>query len=77
MNPFVVAAVLVVLAFLFVLWTVNQMLHSACPSCYREDGSHQMVMPVIPGIRSFCPNCGELHAPADLIKIKPGAQDEH
>lgn len=48
---------LVLLAVLFFFWVMRSMIHAACPQCL-EEGDEEMVIPLIPGFRWFCPACG-------------------
>jgi hypothetical protein len=47
----------VLLAVAFFLWVMKSMIGAACPQCL-EDGDEEMVIPLLPGFRWFCPACG-------------------
>lgn len=63
-----VALVVIVAAVLFVVWCANAMLGHACPTCYENDGEREIVIPVIPGVRWWCPNCSNSFKTEDLLE---------
>ena len=57
MTFLVIAALLVLGAVLFFVWVIRSMLRAACPVCL-ENEDEEMVIPLLPGFRWFCPACG-------------------
>jgi hypothetical protein len=63
-----VIAVLVAAGFT-IRWCIRTMLGHACPACYRTSGDHELVIPFIPGVRSWCPTCNGTFRPSALVVI--------
>lgn len=57
MTFILVAAFLILCAVLFFIWVIRSMLQAACPDCL-QNGEQEMVIPLLPGFRWFCPACG-------------------
>lgn len=48
---------LLVLAVVFFLWLIRSMMSASCPDCMKENGTEEIIIPIIPGFRWFCPRC--------------------
>ena len=72
----IVGIILVLLAIWFVVWCLKNMSSKSCPVCY-EDDMDEIIIPVIPGFRWWCPVCNEffrsdeLHEKTEADKNKP------
>lgn len=62
---FIVAIILLALAFAFIVWCLNNMLTKACPKCQLEDND-EIVIPVLPGYRWWCPSCNSFYPTSEL-----------
>lgn len=51
------ALLILVAGVLFFFWVLRAMLDSGCPKCL-EEGNEELVIPIVPGMRWFCPTCG-------------------
>jgi hypothetical protein len=82
MTTIILFAVLIILALFFFFWVIRSMLRAACPQCL-QDGDPEMVIPLLPGIRWFCPACGGsfrnkevLQAGRELAEEDEGDEEE-
>jgi hypothetical protein len=69
------ALVLLVAAALFFVWVMNSMLDSACPKC-QEDGREELVVPIIPGFRWFCPTCSSTFVSSEVRGLRSDSSEE-
>lgn len=69
------AVVLLIAAGLFFVWVMNAMLDSACPKC-QEEGREELVVPIIPGFRWFCPTCSGTFASAEVRGRRTDREDQ-
>ena len=62
---FIALLVLTALAF---VWILHMLLTKACPDCEDSD----LVLPVIPGFRAWCPSCNNIFHQSDLVERGDG-----
>lgn len=72
----VIAVILIILAISFFLWTMKHMTEDVCPVCY-EDDVEEMVLPVVPGYRWWCPTCNNFFATSELVQNKEDKSEEY
>lgn len=63
------------IAVVFFLWILRAMLHAACPHCL-ENGREEMVIPIIPGFRWFCPTCSGVSKYREALDLQGQLKDD-
>lgn len=68
------------------LWALQYMVTHCCPTCYEDErGTEEVLIPIIPFFRSFCPACSTVCRTQDAVykplragaaPAAPGAEDD-
>lgn len=61
------AIVLVIGAVAVIVWALQSMMKYQCPECTETD-SDGVVIPIIPGVRWWCPVCNRQYKKRDLVE---------
>jgi hypothetical protein len=59
----------------FFLWNLHYMLDYTCPRCRETSDEDEMILPVVPGWRWWCPGCNEIIQHRDIIPRESSDSD--
>lgn len=71
MTTIIIGVVLLVIVLSFLVWTLNQMLTYTCPYCLNETGADEILIPVVPNVRWYCPTCSRFTPKSERVARKP------
>lgn len=63
-----VCVAMVAAAVAFVIWMIHMCLTTACPVCRENEGADEMAIPIIPGVRWWCPACNSTIKQGELLE---------
>jgi hypothetical protein len=66
---------LLLVAILFFFWIMRSMISAACPHCL-ENGREEMVIPILPGFRWFCPTCSGVCKYKEALDLRGALDDD-